>query len=87
MIEIPAGLLEWARLPGPALVLQEVRGRAAKGVRTRSVPMRDISTPSSFFWSMAKAKSCGKVLARCTSNIIGSASSGDTILPPPRRMA
>jgi len=40
MIEIPTGLLEWARLPGPALVLQEVRGRAAKGVRTEQGTLR-----------------------------------------------
>jgi hypothetical protein len=38
--EIPAGLVEWARLPGPALVLQEVRGRAAKGVRTEQGTLR-----------------------------------------------
>jgi uncharacterized protein (TIGR02679 family) len=40
MIEIPAGLVEWALLPGPALVLQEVRGRAAKGVRTEQGTLR-----------------------------------------------
>lgn len=34
MGKIPSGLVEWARLPGPALVLAEVRRRAAKGART-----------------------------------------------------
>jgi uncharacterized protein (TIGR02679 family) len=40
MSEIPAGLAAWARLPGPDLVLQEVRGRAAKGARTEQGTLR-----------------------------------------------
>jgi len=40
MIEIPAGLLEWARLPGPTLVLAEVRDRAARGARTEQGTLR-----------------------------------------------
>lgn len=34
MTEIPTGLVAWARLPGPALLLQYVRSRAAKGADT-----------------------------------------------------
>lgn len=34
MNEVPTGLAEWARLPGPTLVLDEVRRRAAKGAGT-----------------------------------------------------
>jgi uncharacterized protein (TIGR02679 family) len=40
MSEIPAGLVAWAQLPGPALVLEEVRGRAAKGARTEQGTLR-----------------------------------------------
>jgi hypothetical protein len=40
MSEIPAGLAAWAGLPGPALVLAEVRGRAAKGARTEQGTLR-----------------------------------------------
>lgn len=40
MDEVPTGLAEWARLPGPALVLEEVRRRAAKGARTEHGTLR-----------------------------------------------
>lgn len=40
MTEIPAGLAAWARLPGPALVLQQVRGRAARGAETERGTLR-----------------------------------------------
>jgi uncharacterized protein (TIGR02679 family) len=40
MSEIPAGLVAWARLAGPALVLHEVCGRVAKGARTEQGTLR-----------------------------------------------
>ncbi len=44
MTEIPAGLVAWARLPGPALVLQHVRSRAAKGADTERGMLRVVLT-------------------------------------------
>lgn len=44
MAEVPAGLVAWARLPGPALVLQQIRDRAAKGADTERGMLRVVLT-------------------------------------------
>lgn len=45
MTEIAAGLLAWARLPGPALVLQQIRDRAARGAGTERGTLRIALNP------------------------------------------
>lgn len=45
MTEIAAGLMAWARLPGPALVLQKVRDRAARGAETEQGTLRVALNP------------------------------------------
>jgi hypothetical protein len=40
MRELPPGLVEWARMSGPASVLDAIRARARRGFRTDSGPLR-----------------------------------------------